>query len=134
MQLQRTLELLRTRPGMLGVDGSFGQTVAFLAGMDAGQNGGLLRGFREWLVVRLGDGANLTWRGLILRLTFPDGCLGGVANLSVEDEQRAISVLFDQLTAFLAVRDSADGLLNVYDSYLKWLRSQDWYMPPEGEE
>ncbi|MEU7846715.1 hypothetical protein AB0B74_12135 [Micromonospora parva] len=129
MELQRTLEVLRRRPGMLGIDGSFGQTAAFLEGVNAGQQGGLLQGFREWLVVQVGDGANLTWRALVLRLANGESVGGGLEGLSADDERRITTVLFDQLDQFLAVRESTDGLLKIYDNYLKWLRRQDWYTP-----
>lgn len=54
------------RPGMYGLDGSFGQFVAFLNGVDAGNDLQLLAGFPEWPIVRLGDGNNLAWSGLVL--------------------------------------------------------------------
>ncbi len=127
MDLKRTLELLRDHPAVLGVDGSFGQAAAFIEGVNVGQQGGMLAGFREWLVFRAGDGANLNWRGLLLRLALPDGYQGGLAGLSSDDEQKLIGMLFDQLGEFLAARESADGLLRIYDAYLKWLRNQDWY-------
>src|SRR5690349_12307950 len=47
------------RPGMYGLDGSFGQFTAYLNGMDAGTDGRALAGFREWLVMRFDDGDNL---------------------------------------------------------------------------
>jgi hypothetical protein len=126
MDLQHAIQILRERPGAVGVDGSFGQATAFLAGADAGSDGALLIGFREWLVVRAGVGNNLTWRGLVLNLSRPEEA-SGVA--PVDEDSRLVQVLLDLLSDFHEVRSDADGLLHIYDWYIKWLRRQDWYSP-----
>jgi hypothetical protein len=59
---------LQRRPGMFGLDGSFGQFCAFLTGVDAGHDWQFLTGFRELLVTRGGTGNHLTWTGLVVRL------------------------------------------------------------------
>jgi hypothetical protein len=115
---------------MLGLDGSFGQAAAFLEGVNAGQGGSWLAGFREWLIVQAGVGFNLTWRGLVLHLAFPSGLVGGAGSpLSEDDDKVVTAVLFRELDKFLEIRNTADGLVKIYDLYLKWLRKQEWYEP-----
>src|SRR5689334_22386721 len=60
------------RAGPCGLDGSFEQFTTFVSGVDAGNDWQLLTGFREWLIVRLGYGNNLTWPGHVLWLAFPE--------------------------------------------------------------
>ena len=52
MNYRELFQQIRERPGMWGLDGSYGQFCAFLLGCDAGNAWPLLTGFREWLVVR----------------------------------------------------------------------------------
>ena len=59
---------IHRRPGMFGLDGSYGQYCAFINGLDAGNDWRLLTGFREWLVTRLEKGDNLGWPGLVPHL------------------------------------------------------------------
>ncbi|MFD8716747.1 hypothetical protein ACFV2H_01600 [Streptomyces sp. NPDC059629] len=49
------LELIRTRPGMYGLDGSYGNYVTYLYGYDAGPQGGALLGS--------GSGYSSSWGG-----------------------------------------------------------------------
>ena len=101
---------VRQRPSLYGLDGSFGQFTAYLSGVDAGTDGEALIGFREWLVVRLGDGDNLTWSGLALQLAFPGGW-PGLRDRLADPEQNAVAVstLFELLDEFLAERAKPDG-------------------------
>jgi hypothetical protein len=114
--------LVRTRPGMYGVD-NYTSACAFVTGYDAATGFTALTGFREMLVTRLGTGDNLTWHALINRLAFGEYR----AEMSREDETTAIEALFTHLDEFLALRDQHRGLLRIYDDYLTWLKTQDWY-------
>jgi hypothetical protein len=130
MKFDDVIGILRKHPGTLGLDGSFGQATAFLLGLDAGNDGCLLVGFREWLVVRLGDGANLGWPALVAHLATPQGPdLRVLRALSGEDNLRLVRTMCDLLDEFLLERSQADGLLKIFDRYLKWLRAQEWYGP-----
>lgn len=130
MDTARILEYLRSRPGIVGLDGSFGQVAAFVEGVNAAQDGLFLTGFREWLIVRAGVGANLTWRGLVLLLAFPEECEARNSALRSPDKDRqAAATLIGLLFDFLEVRSAPDGFVKIYDSYTKWLRRQEWYSP-----
>ena len=52
---------------MFGTERTADQVVAFVAGFDAATGYSLLRGFQEWLVVRLGEGHEIHWMGLVVR-------------------------------------------------------------------
>lgn len=120
METRELLSALRKRPGLLGLDGSFGQYCAFVEGMNAARDGQLLAGFRELLITRLGDGNNLTWPALLRRLA------GG----GEPDDAVLVPLLFDTLDGFLERQARPGGLLQVYDDYLSWLKAQSWYRPP----
>jgi hypothetical protein len=127
MDTAKLLDAVRNRPGMLGLDRSFGQTAAFVNGLNAGRDGMFLIGFREWLIVRADLGDNLVWESLVRHIAFP----GQVERSpSVEGDEHAREVLLDLLSEFLAARDMRhEGLLRIYDAYGKWLRRQSWYEP-----
>jgi len=121
----RTLfERVHSRPGLFGLDGSYGQFSAYVDGVDTGNAGRLLTGFREWLVTRLGDGDNLVWRGLVLRLAFPDASSIRPEVLSdVELNRTAVDALFALLDEFLALTERGGALVQVYDDYLSWRKA-----------
>lgn len=83
------------------------------------ENGGagVLRGFREHLVVELGKDTPLTWPAIVLQI---EGFMqGGRANLGDDrsDHERAISALFRELDAFqnLISEDRLEELLGRYN-------------------
>ncbi|MDX6744656.1 hypothetical protein [Actinocorallia sp. A-T 12471] len=92
--------------------------MAFVLGCDAGTSGVLLAGFREWLIVRLGDGNNLSWPALVERIVGSAGSGADPANSSD---------LFELLDEFLVLRDDRAGMVKIFDSYLTWLKGQEWY-------
>jgi hypothetical protein len=116
---------VHSRPGLFGLDGSYGQFCAYVDGVDTGNAGRLLTGFREWLVTRLGDGDNLVWRGLVLRLAFPEHDSIRPETLSeAEPNRTAVDTLFALLGEFLALAERRDGLVQIYDGYLLWRRTR----------
>jgi hypothetical protein len=116
------------RPGLYGLDGSFGQFTAFVAGVDAGCDGQFLTGFREWLVVRLGEGDNLAWTGLVLRLAFPGGWPGLRDRLAdPEQNPTACATLFRLLDEFLARRTNHGEPARIFEEYLTWRSTQAWH-------
>jgi hypothetical protein len=116
------------RPGLYGLDGSYGQICAFLAGADAVTDGLPLTGFREFLVVRAGLGNNLTWQGLVLRLAFPAVATGWPALLQTVDGNRtAVRTLFALLDEFLVTRAGVDGPARIVEEYQAWLEQQSWH-------
>jgi hypothetical protein len=122
---------IHRRPGMYGLDGSYGQFCAFIQGVDAGNDWQLLAGFREWLVTRLGSGNNLAWQGLVPHLAFPGTDAAGRDVLASPERGRtAVDTLFALLDEFFALRGNTAALVQIYDDYLGWLKAQSWYRAP----
>ena len=133
MDYRKLLLEVHARPGMWGLDGSYGQFCVFLTGIDAGNDWQWLSGFREWLIVRADTGNNLAWSGLVLLLAFPDVDTGRRDLLTEpENNKRAVDTLFTALDEFLAQRAAHNGTVAVFDEYLTWLKAQSWYTPPRG--
>jgi hypothetical protein len=110
---------------MHGLDGSFQDFCAFLHGVDAGNAGRLLTGFREMLVVKVGLGTNLTWPALVLRLSFPETESKHRELLTDQDRGRvAVDTLFDALAEFRRRTSAPDGLLAVFGEYLRFTRAE----------
>jgi hypothetical protein len=126
VETSKLLDAVRHRPEMLGLDRSFGQAMAYIAGFDQAHNGDFLAGFREWLITRVGTGSNWAWQGLVRYIAFPDI---KTWELPPGEDRQAKEVFLDLLTEFLAIRGKRDGRLRIYDSYGKWLRAQSWYRP-----
>jgi hypothetical protein len=103
---------------------------AFVLGYDLAAQGGVLKGFREWLIVRLGAGNNLAWMALVLHLAFPGKSDPQVALQSSAATQRhAMDILFQLIAEFDDYRAAPDGLRKIYFEYEQWLRKQNWYGP-----
>lgn len=117
------LASIRQRPSMHGLDSSYATITAFVLGCDAGSSGGMLTGFREWLIVRLGHGNNLTWPALVRHLT-PDGW---THPLTPEADAQAVTTLFQLLEEFLEQREQPDSLFKIYIAYQAWLNTQSWH-------
>jgi hypothetical protein len=96
-------------PKLYGLDGSYRDYCTFLAGVDAGNNGQVLTGFRESLVPRVGNGDNLTWTSLVLHLAFPDHTAGWHEEAAGEGRQIAVDLLFSLLDEFWERRAAPDG-------------------------
>lgn len=99
---------------------------AFVLGCDAGNDWGLLIGFREWLILQLDGCNNLGWVALVLEVAFP-----GEGQSSAKLEQpcchhHAIETLFDLLAEFFEVRNKRDGLREIFEKYEVWLQQQSW--------
>ncbi|WP_189266598.1 hypothetical protein [Streptomyces fuscichromogenes] len=111
------------RPGSYGLDGSYGQAVAFIMGCDAGNAWGLLVGFPEWLAMKAGGGANLVWSALVLRIAFPGPTVVTAAEtLDQQHDEHAVGALFGLLDEFLADRKGSRGAAAIVSSYLDWQR------------
>lgn len=102
-------------------DLSYEQLVAFVQGLEFGSPG-LLSGFRELMILKVGDGANLGWPALVTRLVAPDA--GGT--LRPDEEQAAIDGLFDLLDEFLA-ETGVRGSWDIAREYVIWRQEQTWY-------
>ncbi|MEV6902964.1 hypothetical protein [Amycolatopsis sp. NPDC051372] len=92
-------------------------------------DGGLLTGFRESLVPRVGTRNNLTWVTLVLHLAFPGRTSGWRDEAAGEGRQTAVDLLFSLLADFLDKRDLPGGTAAIFDGYLTWLKAQSWHHP-----
>lgn len=117
MDYRELFRSIQKRPGMYGLDGSFKHYEIFLNGCDAGNEWGLLAGFREWLIMRLGYGSSLVWGALVLHLALPDGF---ELPLNDEADKKAAGVLFDLLDEFMEDRSGANGISEVFERYGAW--------------
>lgn len=91
---------------VFGSDPEFGRVVAFVAGFDAATGYSLLRGFQEWLVVKVGDGHEVHWMGLVEQVAREEGTQAGrvfelvdefLADVDDRDGRRVLYRQFDQL-------------------------------------
>jgi len=131
MPLPHVLEMVRRRPGMYLRSVEFDVAVAFVEGFDAATNHGLLVGFREWLVLRLNGGDNLSWSELLLMID-PSERLG---TPSAATGEARVAFLFATLEEFVAERERRGGIRSIFVRYDDWLRAQEWYGPdsPDGQ-
>jgi hypothetical protein len=118
---------MHRRPQLYGLDGSYHDYCTFLLGFDAGNDGGLLTGFTESLVPRVGAGDNLTWTSLVLHLAFPGRTAGWRDEAAGNGRQTAVDLLFALLDEFLERRSAAGGTAAIFDEYLTWRKAQSWY-------
>jgi hypothetical protein len=148
MKYRELFQQIRKRPGMWGLDGSYGQYCAFLHGCDAGNAWSLLIGFREWLVVRFTEAHrpdNVAWSDLILWLAFPEceratplwadpsvavythELPAGVRTDPPETNDHVrtvVALLFDLLDAFWEEKESFRGLSKIFAAYATWRENE----------
>jgi hypothetical protein len=103
--IETFLRHARERPSSFGLDGSFGEYVAFLNGLDMGAGGRVLEGFGEWAARRAGrEGFEPAWPLLVLRAAGVDESGDAWSwpwhGLAAEDEARAVRTLFELLGGF----------------------------------
>ncbi|MGV9334648.1 hypothetical protein [Nocardia sp. NPDC003726] len=129
MDYRGLLRNLRLRPGMYFARSELGydKLVAFVTGVDIGSQGSMLAGFREFLILRLDGGNNLSWSGLVSRICVPDAA----RPLDGHDEQAAVDGLFDLLDEFLAETADHRARTRIHHEYFRWLQRQSWYTDPE---
>ena len=106
---------------MYGLPDNFRGLCAFIHGVDAGNEWQFLVGFHEFLVVRAGKGANLTWTGLVLHIAFPGNDHLAADLLDDPDRDRhAVDTLFDLLDQFLERRVRHGELVLMFAEYSAW--------------
>ncbi len=127
MGLPYNVQSVRSAPSMWLPVVSYDTVSAFLAGVDAASDGGFLRGFREWLVVKCDGGNNLHWTEHILYLAFPQEESPRKALGGEQAQRRAIEQLFQHLEEFYTARCDQDGMRHIYVRYQRWLEQQEWY-------
>ena len=122
---------VRQRPGMHLPAITYAGAASYVLGYDAATNYGLLLGFREWLIVRLGMGNNLAWTALAHELIQRQAQKTKPTDSShiADDDLLLVEGLFNVIEMFLRERDQPDGLRRIFAEYERWLRTQDWYGP-----
>jgi excisionase family DNA binding protein len=108
----------------LGSELSYDQLVAFVIGLELGNQPGPLDGFREFLVLKMDGGNNLVWSALAVRLSVPDASYP----LGPAEDKAAVDGLFDLLDEFLAETGGL-GARQIYREHFLWLQQQTWYHP-----
>jgi hypothetical protein len=129
MPLPHLLQHVAKQPSMYFNPVEFDVAAAFLQGFDLANSGGVLVGFREWLVVKLGYGSNLIWSALALQLLFPESESPRQSLVDSGDQKRAVELLFGIVEEFWQERESLNGLRRIYLKYQTWLQRQEWYGP-----
>lgn len=121
-------ELLREvqqNSGGYGLDGSFSAFYAFVVGLDLGNDGLLLCGFREMLVVHFGAGNNLYWRGLILHLAFPDIPHTSEIDFGDPEVNRvATETMTTELLQYFELSRKHDGIREIFDMHRAFLQRE----------
>jgi hypothetical protein len=123
---RKLFSLVARRPLMYLIRDDFPTVVAFVEGCDQGNAGGLLAGFREWLITRLGYGNNLTWWALVLLVAEP-----GMDDSPHPDPQtpeadaRARQTLYALLDEFLALTAEHGGRRRIHAAHQTWLTAHD---------
>ena len=96
---------------------SFDTAVAYLTGYDAALRGGLLFGFQQWLVMRVGEGNNLVWSELARDLL--------LQRSPGMQEHELVRPLFHLLDEFLVeVGPRKAGLGDILQAHREWLQAQ----------
>jgi hypothetical protein len=116
------------RPGMFVQPVNYDTICSFLDGYDMATKGGLLAGFHEWLVTKVGYGNNLAWPFLAEHILFPEA-EDPHAERRAGEPKVMVDSLIEILREFFAEQDSHRGLHGIYLRYDRWLRAQDWYRP-----
>ena len=126
MSLPPHLTHVLKRPSMYLPVVSYDAVVAYVLGYDAATQGGLLVGFREWLIVKLQDGNNLAWPALLLEL---EQRVRPQKSAPEKVEMHTAQFMNATLEQFVSERDARGGLRRIYAAYEAWLRQQQWYTP-----
>lgn len=124
-------EALRISRGMYLSSDSYEELIALILGFDLGRSGGPLMGFKEWLVFKHQDGANLQWGRLVLemcRASKGEDQFNDPRTMSREVRQFAADELLRLILEFLKDREQR-GLRAVYLDFQQWLEGQSWYGP-----
>ncbi len=122
---------LRKRPEMYLPAVTYDAAASFVLGYDAALQGGLLLGFREWLVTQLNQGSNMSWSVLALELIRQraPASISGNTSLITDNHSADVDGLMSTIEAFLRERSQTGGARRIFAAYGQWLEQQDWYTP-----
>ena len=121
-EFKTLIKNLCTRPEMWVIPGTYDNVCAYLCGYDKATNMETLKGFREWLIPKVGGGSNLTFDLLALKYLYPKETLNHTypwpKNL---DQKQTIKLFGNLILEFLDFRESPKGLEYIYKDYENWL-------------
>jgi hypothetical protein len=95
----------------------FDTLVAFVVGFDLGTHGRLLEGFREYLILRLGEESSLGWPGLAIAVSAPQAA---PRPTTPDDDHQAAVGLFDLLDEYLAEFPEDRSRSRLIHEYFIW--------------
>ena len=125
MGLPNVLYDVFKRPGMHLPTIEFDVLAAFIQGFDTACNGGVLLGFREWMLMKLDSGNNLSWFALAKLL---EATRRHLDEIQVADERSSVEFLIALLSEFSAERDGPNGLRGIYVRYQAWIQNQPHFV------
>lgn len=102
----------------------FEKLVAFVQGVDIGTNHRLLDGFREYLILRLGEESAYWWPDLVIKVCVPHSVPQPERE---EDIRAAVGGLFDLLDEFLAEFAEDRSRRRVFQEYILWKQGLSFY-------
>lgn len=121
--LPYNLDRVRAAPGMYVPFPEFDLVASLVIGLDLATNSSFLKGFKEWLVLKVGYGQNLGWTELVLSIAYPRAAQPRDLLTTPDAHAHACRTLFDSLEGFLAEVNRPDGMIELFLRYDKWLRS-----------
>lgn len=101
---------------------TFDRLAGYVEGMNAGSQGELLDGFREYCILRLNAADHRVWPTLVRRLRLGDNL---IAPLTAAQDSDLVAFTFDLLDEFLAEPDRQA----IHREYLLWQQRQPGYDP-----
>ncbi|MBA4862502.1 hypothetical protein H1V43_14080 [Streptomyces sp. PSKA54] len=104
MDYVRLLADVRRRPNAYGIKGSYREYVAFVNGANSASEGVLLDGFSTHLAKKLGEGGNLYWALLVVRLALAPRTIRDIDEIGKSEDGEVSDLLFRELAEFLAHR------------------------------
>jgi hypothetical protein len=125
MVSRNAIENVMKYPGTFFSPVEYDVASAFLTGFDVATHGGLLVGFHEWLLPRVGGGDNQYWTELVLYLLFPGAPSPREHLARCKDQEQLVRSLFSLLEEFWLERDELHGLRGIYSRCHEWLQKQE---------
>jgi len=116
MALPETLVVLKDKPSSYLLRVDYESLTSALTGFDLACHGGLLIGFREWLLVRANSAKNMSWQVLVLHLAFPDSSEPQTELKSDEGQSLANESLFKLLSEFRSEKSKFNGMHKILNA------------------
>jgi hypothetical protein len=110
-------DAVESRRHIFGGEPTVDQAIAFLAGFDCAWGYTLLRGYQEWLVVRLGGGYNIHWSALARKLALRLDPYETIPTDSTGQAQGAGTRALESVVEFLEEINLLDGRRALYARY-----------------